>query len=273
VTAVAVDLAAVARARTELAALVVAHPFLTSPEAHARLAAALPALVEPSMSKSLDPNHVPRPGVSQPSQTVGVRLTPKLLDAVKAETERLRSMAPGTSFGLGDGVRSLLLRALSTDPAKAVNAAPVPAETPLAASPSMPPRRATQPPARASVRPPLPSVPPPPRVPAELVETEAARVDPRQLALIAEPPADLDGMTVRVTHVSQEELRARYVAARDEESKHTPKGQRVWTETAIAERIGASAGVVGKFMRGNNVSPESFEKLLRGFDESAETSR
>jgi len=220
-----------------------------------------------------------RKGANEESSPFNLRMPHKTrakLDAVAAQLPIL------STHRVAVAALDIGLAALAADPSlilridahtKPVEAAPVPAETPLVVSPSMPPRRATQPPARASVRPPLPSVPPPPRVPAELVETEAARVDPRQLALIAEPPADLDGMTVRVTHVSQEELRARYVAARDEESKHTPKGQRVWTETAIAERIGASAGVVGKFMRGNNVSPESFEKLLRGFDESAETSR
>lgn len=207
------------------------------------------------MSKSLDPNHVPRPGVSQPSQTVGVRLTPKLLDAVKVETERLRSMAPGTSFGLGDGVRSLLLRALSTDPAKAVNAAPVPAETPLVVSPSMPPRRATLPPARASVRPPLPSMPPPPRIPAELVETEAARVDPRQLALIPEPPVDLDGMTVRETPLETvAEVRARLLALRAADPK-------AWSYRKVAALAHMSPEPIASVVNGENVRPETLARI------------
>ena len=251
-----VDLATVARVRTELAALVAAHPSLTSPEAHARLAAALPDLVEPSMSKSLDPNHVHRPGVSQPSQTVGVRLAPALLDAVKVETERLRSMAPGTSFGLGDGVRSLLLRALSADPAKAVEAAPVPAETPLVVSPSMPPRRATLPPARASVRPPLPSVPPPPRVPAELVDTEAARVDPRQLALIAEPPIALAEMPVRVMPLETvAEVRARLLALRAADPK-------AWSYRKLAALTGLSTEPIASVINGENVRPETLAMIV-----------
>lgn len=191
------------------------------------------------MSKSLDPNHVPGTGASQ---TVGVRLTPKLLDAVKVETERLRSMAPGTSFGLGDGVRSLLLRALSTDPAKAVNAAPVPAETPLAASPSMPPRRATQPPARASVRPPLPSVPPPPRVPAELVD-DAPPASP-QLALIPEPHAPT---------LSASKVRARLVAI-----NATGVGVR-----AIGEAAGVSKSSVHNFLHGSDLTPDALDALAR----------
>lgn len=252
-TAVAVDLAAVARARTELAALVVAHPSLTSPETHARLAAALPDLVEPSMSKSLDPNHVPGTGASQ---TVGVRLTPALLDAVKVETERLRSMAPGTSFGLGDGVRSLLLRALSADPAKAVEAAPVPAEPPLVVSPSMPTRRATLPPARASVRPPLPSVPPPPRVPAELVETEAARVDPRQLALIPEPPIALAEMPVRVMPLETvAEVRARLLALRAADPK-------AWSYRKLAALTGLSTEPIASVINGENVRPETLAMIV-----------
>ena len=238
-----VDLATVARVRTELAALVAAHPSLTSPEAHARLAAALPDLVEPSMSKSLDPNHVHRPGVSQPSQTVGVRLAPALLDAVKVETERLRSMAPGTSFGLGDGVRSLLLRALSADPAKAVEAAPVPAEPPLVVPPSMSPRRATQPPARASVRPPLPSVPPPPRVPAELVD-DAPPASP-QLALIPEPP--------HAPALSASKVRARLVAI-----NATGVGVR-----AIGEAAGVSKSSVHNFLRGGDLTPDALDALAR----------
>ena len=218
-----------------------------------------------------------RKGANEESSPFNLRLPHKTrdkLDAVAAQlpilsTHRVAVAALDIGLAALAADPSLILRIGA--PAKAVEAAPVPAEPPLVVSPSMPPRRATLPPARASVRPPLPSVPPPPRVPAELVDTEAARVDPRQLALIAEPPIALAEMSVRVMPVSQDELRRRYVTARDEESKHTPKGQRVWTETAIAARIETSPGVVGKFMRGAQVSPESFEKLMRGFDESAET--
>lgn len=214
-----------------------------------------------------------RKGANEESSPFNLRMPHKTrakLDAVAAQLPIL------STHRVAVAALDIGLAALAADPSlilridahtKPVEAAPVPAEPPLVVSPSMPPRRPTLPPARASVRPPLPSVPLPPRVPAELVNDQTAA------APMALPGIDLHDVNVRVTHVSQDELRARYVTARDEESKHTPKGQRVWTETAIAERIGASAGVVGKFMRGNNVSPESFEKLLRGFDESAESSR
>ena len=214
-----------------------------------------------------------RKGANEESSPFNLRLPHKTrdkLDAVAAQlpilsTHRVAVAALDIGLAALAADPSLILRIGA--PAKAVEAAPVPAEPPLVVSPSMSPRRATQPPARASVRPPLPSVPPPPRVPAELVN------DRTSAAPMALPGIDLHDVNVRVTPVSPDELRARYVTARDEESKHTPKGQRVWTETAIAERIGTSAGVVGKFMRGNDVSPQSFEKLLRGFDESAENPR
>lgn len=232
-TAAVVDLAAVARARAELAALVAAHPELTSPAARARLGDALPDIVEPPMTKSLDPNHVSRPGVSQPSQTVGVRLTPNLLEAVKVDTERLRSMAPGTSFGLGDGVRSLILRALSAAPSQPIAAPSAPEEPPLVRAPSMPP---------------------PPRVPAELVETEAARVDPRQLALIAEPPIALAEMPVRVMPLETvAEVRARIEALQATNPKLSNR--------KIGSLAGLSNAPVDKIMRGGNVRPETLARI------------
>ena len=240
-TAAVVDLAAVARARAELAALVAAHPELTSPAARARLGDALPDIVEPPMTKSLDPNHVSRPGVSQPSQTVGVRLTPNLLEAVKVETERLRSMAPGTSFGLGDGVRSLILRALSAAPSQPIAAPSAPEEPPLVRAPSMPPPR-------ASVRPP-PSMPPPPRVPADIVVPEAVELDDDHEPVEArhtEPHAApaLDAAAVRARLI---ELRAA-----------DPKA---WSYSKIAERIGMSEGPPEKVVTGRPVSPDTLKRI------------
>lgn len=126
--------------------------------------------------------------------------------------------------------------------------APVPAEPPLVVSPSTPPRRATLPPARASV-------PPPPRIPAELVETEAARVDPRQLPLIAEPPADLDGMTVRVMPLETvAEVRARIAALQATNPKLSNR--------KIGSLAGLSNAPVDKIMRGGNVRPETLAMIV-----------
>ena len=98
-------------------------------------------------------------------------------------------------------------------------------------------------------------MPPPPRVPAELVETEAARVDPRQLALIAEPPADLDGMTVRVMPLETvAEVRARIVALQAANPKLSNR------------KIGSLAGLsnvpVDKIMKGRNVRPETLAMIV-----------
>ena len=235
-TAAVVDLAAVARARAELAALVAAHPELTSPAARARLGDALPDIVEPPMTKSLDPNHVSRPGVSQPSQTVGVRLTPNLLEAVKVETERLRSMAPGTSFGLGDGVRSLILRALSAAPSQPIAAPSAPEEPPLVRAPSMPPPR-------ASVRPP-PSMPPPPRVPVDIVVPEAVELDDDHEPVEArhtEPPAapapDAAAVCARLKALQAAEPGA-------------------WSLRKIAALAGVSTAPVAKVLNGQKVTPK-----------------
>lgn len=240
-TAVAVDLAAVARARAELAALVVAHPSLTSPEAHARLAAALPDLVEPSMPPRLDPE-------SADTTIVGVRMTDEMLRALDAEVARQRAANPDVSIGRSNVLRGIVRRALLNPSPSTVEAAPVPAEAAQVRRPTMPPRRATLPPARASV-------PPPPRIPAELVETEAARVDPRQLPLIAEPPADLDGMTVRVMPLETvAEVRARIAALQATNPKLSNR--------KIGSLAGLSNAPVDKIMRGGNVRPETLAMIV-----------
>jgi hypothetical protein len=228
----AVDLMAVARARAELAALVAAHPELTSPAARARLGDALPDLMEPTMSKSLDPNHTPGKG---PSKTIGVRLTPDLLAAVEVETARLRVLAPGTTFGLSDGVRSLILRALSAAPSQPVAAPSAPEEPPLVRAPSMPPRRATMPPARASVRPP-PSMPPP-RVPVDLVAAVAQVPE-------ADAPTPYDA------------VRARYLAARSADPK-------AWSYRATGELAGMSREPVSDLANGRPVSPATLAAIAK----------
>ncbi len=147
-TAAVVDLVAVMRARAELVALVAAHPELTQPAARERLAAALPDLMEYDVSQPLDPNQ------TGTATTVGVRLPPDLLAAVDAEVVRLRAVAPGSSFGRSDAVRSLLLRALSATSPTPVGAAPVAVEAPAVVAPATPAKRAqprlVEPPADAS---------------------------------------------------------------------------------------------------------------------------
>lgn len=202
-----------------------------------------------------------RKGANEESSPFNLRLPHKTrdkLDAVAAQlpilsTHRVAVAALDIGLAALAADPSLILRIGA--PAKAVEAAPVPAEPPLVVSPSMPPRRATLPPARASVRPPLPSVPPPPRVPAELVETEAARVDPRQLALIAEPPADLDGMTVRVMPLETvAEVRARIAALQAANPKLSNR--------KIGSLAGLSNAPVDKIMRGGNVRPETLAMIV-----------
>ena len=201
-----------------------------------------------------------RKGANEESSPFNLRMPHKTrakLDAVAAQlpilsTHRVAVAALDIGLAALAADPSLILRIGA--PAKAVEAAPVPAEPPLVVSPSMSPRRATQPPARASVRPPLPSVPPPPRVPAELVDTEAARVNARQLPLIAEPPADLDGMTVRVMPLETvAEVRARIEALQATNPKLSNR--------KIGSLAGLSNAPVDKIMRGGNVRPETLARI------------
>ena len=115
-TGPAIDLPAVRAARAQLAAIVAAHPELTHPSAHARLTANLSEIA--TMSRRLDPN------ATGASTTVGVRLSPQLLKAVEAERDRLAGLVPGSTIGLSDAVRSLILRAIAT-PSTIAPAAPV----------------------------------------------------------------------------------------------------------------------------------------------------
>jgi len=202
-----------------------------------------------------------RKGANEESSPFNLRMPHKTrakLDAVAAQLPIL------STHRVAVAALDIGLAALAADPSlilridahtKPVEAAPVPAETPLVVSPSMPPRRATLPPARASVRPPLPSMPPPPRIPAELVETEAARVDPRQLALIPEPPVDLDGMTVRETPLETvAEVRARLLALRAADPK-------AWSYRKVAALAHMSPEPIASVVNGENVRPETLARI------------
>lgn len=138
-TAAVVDLVAVHRARGALAALVHAHPDLTSAAARERLAAAIPDLLESTMSNRLDP------AAQGPSTTVGVRLSPDLLAAVDREVERLTAGAPYRAVGRSDAVRSMLLRCMAADARAA-------APPPTAAPPAMTHRAPSPVPAKAPAR-------------------------------------------------------------------------------------------------------------------------
>ena len=205
-------------------------------------------------------NEKKRKGANEKSSPFNLRLPHKTrdkLDAVAAQlpilsTHRVAGAALDIGLAALAADPSLILRIGA--PAKAVEAAPAPAETLVARRPSVPPPRASSPPARASVRPPLPSVPPPPRVPAELVDTEAARVNARQLPLIAEPPADLDGMTVRVMPLETvAEVRARIAALQAANPKLSNR--------KIGSLAGLSNAPVDKIMRGGNVRPETLARI------------
>ena len=201
-----------------------------------------------------------RAGANEESSPFNLRLPHKTRDKLNAVAAQLPIL---TMHRIAVAALDIGLAALAANPAlilridahtKAAEAAPVPAEPPLVVPPSMSPRRATQPPARASVRPPLPSVPPPPRVPAELVDTEAARVNARQLPLIAEPPADLDGMTVRVMPLETvAEVRARIEALQATNPKLSNR--------KIGSLAGLSNAPVDKIMRGGNVRPETLARI------------
>ena len=190
-----------------------------------------------------------RKGANEESSPFNLRLPHKTrdkLDAVAAQlpilsTHRVAVAALDIGLAALAADPSLILRIGA--PAKAVEAAPVPAEPPLVVSPSMSPRRATQPPARASVRPPLPSVPPPPRVPAELVD-DAPPASP-QLALIPEPP--------HAPALSASKVRARLVAI-----NATGVGVR-----AIGEAAGVSKSSVHNFLRGGDLTPDALDALAR----------
>lgn len=240
-TAVAVDLAAVARARAELAALVVAHPSLTSPEAHARLAAALPDLVEPSMPPRLDPE-------SADTTIVGVRMTDEMLRALDAEVARQRAANPDVSIGRSNVLRGIVRRALLSPSPSTVEAASVTAEPAQVRRPTMPPRRAsvrpTMPEAAA-----LPSVPPPPRVPTELLNDAETVTPSPQLALIPEPP--------HAPTLSASKVRARLVAI-------NATGLSV---RAIGEAAGVGKSVVSKFINDGDVSDETLAALARYVEE------
>lgn len=189
-TAAVIDLVAVARARAALAALVAAHPSLTSPEAQARLAAALPEFT--IMPPRLNPDS------TDDSIIIGVRMTPEMRDALDAEVVRQRAQHPDVSIGRSNVLRGIIRRALLS-PAGAPAA---PAATPAAPSPAPVAAKPLPPPEEPAVAPSKPRTAKPRAV--------------KQLALPGAPveeTLDLDGTD---THEKPEtaKLRADLNAAR-----------------------------------------------------------
>lgn len=237
-TALAVDLVAVARARTELAALVAAHPELTHPAAQQRLADALPEI---HMPPRLDPT------TTDDTTIVGVRMTPEMLRALDAEVARQRATNPDVSIGRSNVLRGIIRRALLTAP----GASPEPAPIIATASPAdndTKPQKAPQ------------------KAPRKVENTnpqqapKAARGVPSQLALIDTPPSD--GMD------DQADLRARLIAGRhNEESNKVPKGERQWSVRSIATRYGVSSSTVQALIQGGRIAPESAAKLAPALNE------
>lgn len=178
-TAAVIDLVAVARARAELAALVAAHPSLTSPEAQARLAATLPELT--IMPPRLNPD------TTDDSIIIGVRMTPEMRDALDAEVVRQRAQNPDVTIGRSNVLRGIIRRALLS-PAGAPAA---PAATPAAPSPAPVAAKPLPPPEEPAVAPSKPRT----------VKPRAPSPEPAaspQLALLGAPeepavaPLDLD---------------------------------------------------------------------------------
>ncbi len=240
----AIDLAAVARARTELARVVANNPHLTSPEAQERLATALPALVESPMPPRLTPE-------SAESTIVGVRMTDEMLRALDVEVAQQRAANPDLPITRSTVLRGIVRRALLSPAEPSV----VPAEVSVARRPSVPPPRASSPPSRPSAPPPRASVRPPvdlvvpasPRVPAELVDVaQVPANDPRQLSLIEEapPPPHAPNM---------DEIRARIVAIK-------AAGE---TFKTLGAKAGVAHGTVHKFASGGSVSETTLAALAR----------
>ena len=244
-TGPAIDLVAVARARAELARIVDAHPHLTSPEAHARLAAALPALVESPMPPRLTPE-------SAESTIVGVRMTDEMLRALDVEVARQRTVNPDLPITRSTVLRGIVRRALLS-PAEAPSA---PAEAVIARRPSAPPSRASAPPSRASVRPPVDVVvPASPRVPSELADVAQVPVnDSPQLSLIEEAAT----ATATTPSLSVEEIRERVKAL------NKAKVRFVDMEAAT----GVSHSSINNFANGRGVNAKSLAALARYVEET-----
>ena len=89
-----------------------------------------------------------------------------------------------------------------------------------------------------------------------LSETEAARVDPRQLALIAEPPIALAEMPVRVMPLETvAEVRARLLALRAADPK-------AWSYRKLAALTGLSTEPIASVINGENVRPETLAMIV-----------
>lgn len=250
-TGPAVDLVAVGVARRALAAIAAEHPELTGPTGPVFYVEHLPEIA--TMTRRLDPN------ATGESTTVGVRLSPQLYSAVDAERVRLAAIVPGSSIGMSDAVRSLILRALAT-PAQTAPAAPAaPAPVPVVASPAAP-------------------VAPPPVAPV------APAVDSRQLPLLAPvivPHTSTSGQSITsavgndngVSAATPKHTRApsrldaaavgkRLRALRDDEvARGIAKGSREWSLRAAGATAGVSPPTIDKLMKGEPVKPEMLAKV------------
>ena len=256
-TGPAVDLVAVGVARRALAAIAAEHPELTGPTGPVFYVEHLPEIA--TMTRRLDPN------ATGESTTVGVRLSPQLYSAVDAERVRLAAIVPGSSIGMSDAVRSLILRALAT-PAQTAPAAPAaPAPMPVVASPAAP-------------------VAPPPVAPVVPV------ADSRQLPLLtAAAPVvathtSTSGLSVATVtgndngvlpaapkHTREPQpaapLNAAAVGARlralrdDEIARGVAKTSREWSLRPVAARAGVSPDPVAKLINGEPVKPAMLAKV------------
>lgn len=220
-----IDLAAVARSRAALRALVVAHPSLTAPEAQARLTDALPELID--MPPRLDPN-------TSDSITIGARLTPDLVAALDREVERQRAEHPDLPVGRSNVLRGIIRRALlapATSPTSSTAPAPAPATTSTAPATSSTPQRRRSSTATA------------PAAPSTAPATTSA---PGQLALIDDSD---DGQGRAAGQGGDDErvlqLRLDLEAAR---ARHGLSGR------ALASRVGTSDMSLRRFLSGATTS-------------------
>lgn len=260
-TGAVIDMGAVARARNELAALVAAHPHLTSPEARERLAAALPELTEPLMSNRLDPNAVGA------SVTVGVRLSPELLAAVDSEAARLGAAAAYRAVGRSDAVRSMLLRCIAADRAREALPAPdAPVSRDIANANVRAGAYRTESQALRAHAPegPCPTCGggvshPCARCGTRTRTCECTVAREGRCASCALAPGETSPVEVDVIVTARRPdapmVRAQLLALQEtDDSSH-------WTTRAVAERAGVSKNVVNKIMRGENVLPKGLARV------------
>ena len=239
-TGPAVDLDAVRTARRALAAIVAAHPELTSATARARLAEHLPEII---VMKPLDSN------ATGPARTITVRLSADLIARLETERDRLAALVPGASLGLSDAVRSFILRAVAT-PAQTAPVAPAaPAPSRPVASPAAP----VAAPAVAPVVPVVLHTSPSGASVATVTgnDNDAAPAAPKRTRATS-PAATLDAASVGAR------LRALRAA---ELARGVPLGSREWSLRSAAERAGVSPPTIDKLMKGERVRPEYVAKV------------